>query len=68
MLRLSKLRPSNILTSLAEFVSDVEDWLAGEGNWHDIRDRRLNPPTTEFDPPDTRYAPFHMPPDVEPRQ
>ena len=62
------LRPSRFFTSLAEYVSDVEDWLAGEGNWHDIRDRRHLPPEVEFIPPDTRHAPFHTPPDVEPRQ
>lgn len=62
------LRPSRFFTSLAELVSDIEDWIAGEGQWHDIRDRRLDPPTTEFDPPNTANAPFHMPPDVEPRR
>jgi hypothetical protein len=59
------LRPSRFFTWLAELVSDVEDWIAGEGQWHDIRDRRLLPPTSEWDRPDTSHAPFHMPPDVE---
>lgn len=49
----------------SEFVDDVVEWLLTDLRWSTIRNWRLYPPTTEFDPPDTSRAPFHMPPDVE---